>query len=318
MNAGPEAAPAREVIYQDRAVRGPVNAWERLSFSCVRRVLRWHTRLWGLHGLYVACRAFGAVENLVNHKRRRRVGAMLDEVFEGRLDRRRRRRLIREHVMQQRCDKVFYLIADTLTDEQIHARFNIVNRHLLDDALAQGKGCYVMLCHLGAHYVAGLVMASMGYRVAGIRDPREGALQRYLAEMWERRHPDWPRPKVLYSFTFPREIYRLLQDNWALGSALDAARVRDAKLRTAEVRIFGQIRHFLTGTLQIALRCGAPVLQGFVVAEADFAYRLELLGPMADRDDGEETPEKLQGVLQRYADNIAEYARRYPEQVSRV
>ena len=318
MNDSVEAASARESVYQDRAVRGPVNAWERFSFSFVRRVLRLHTRLWGLHGLYAACRAFGAVENLVNYKRRRRVAAMLDEVFEGQLDRRRRRQLIREHVMRQRCDKVFYLIADTLTDEQIHARFNIVNQHLLDDALAQGKGCYVMLCHLGAHYVAGLVMASMGYRVAGIRDPREGALHRYLAEMWERRHPDWPRPKILYSFTFPREIYRLFQENWAVGSALDAARVRDAKLRTAEVRIFGQVRHFLTGTLQIALRCGAPVVQGFVVAEEDFAYRLELLGPMAHPDADEETADRLQAVLQRYADNIAEYARRYPEQVSRV
>ena len=295
-----------------------VSAWERFCFSVMRRLVRAHTHFWGIHGLYLSARAFGTLEYLVNFKRRRRVRRMIETVLQRRLHGPDRRRLVRAHFMRERCDKVFYLIFDYFPTEEARTRFSIANRHLLDEGLAREKGVYVMLCHHGAHHVVGMLMSLSGYRVAGVRDPNEGAVRRYVQELWERRHPDVPRAKVLYSGDFTRPIYRLLKENYALGSALDVSRVRDPRLRTAPVQIFGETRNFLTGTLQIAIRSQSTVVQGVIVAEEDFRYRLELIGPMTDPETCQDTPEVLQQVLQRYADNIAEYARQYPDHVTRV
>jgi lauroyl/myristoyl acyltransferase len=169
-------------------------------------------------------------------------------------------------------------------DGAIRARFEIVNGELLDAGLARGKGVYALLSHHGPHHITGLTMSLMGYRVAGIRDPNEGPLRTYIQSLWTKRHTELTPAKVLYTTDFVRGIYRLLRDNYALGSALDVSRVRDERLKTMPVRIYGEQREFLTGTLQIALRCRAAIVQAFIVAEDGFRYRLEFLGPMADPD----------------------------------
>lgn len=293
--------------------------WEWLSFSAMRRLLRLHMWFWGIGGLYASSRHFGTLEYLINYKRRRRVGQMLDVVLGENLAPSRRRQLIRDHFVRQRCDKVFYLIFDLLDREDVEARFSIVNRHLLDEGLARGKGVYTLLCHHGPHHVSGMIMSLLGYRVGGIRDPNEGAIRRYVQSLWERKYSDLPRPRVLYAGDFVRQVYRLFKDNYGLGSALDVSRKRDPRQKTCPVRIFGEQREFLTGTLQIALRCNAAVLQGFIIASDNFHYRLEFTGPMVDPDgDHAETPERLASIMQQYADNIADYARRYPDHISRA
>lgn len=295
-----------------------VGWWPRLSFSCVRAVLRVLLAVLGLRGLYRFCCLFGTVEYLINYKRRSRVRRMLRKVFGREITRAERRRMIRGHFMRQRCDKAFYLICDMLSSEQVARCFRIVNGALLEAGLARGRGVYVMLCHHGAHHVTGLTMSATGFRVGGVRDPHEGPLRTYMQSMWAKKHPELTPPRIIYSGDFAREIYRLFRDNFVLGSALDVTRVRDARLRTVPVQIFGETRHFLTGTLQIALRCKATVMQGFIVSRDDFEYTLELHGPMVDPATATETPELLADVMQRYADNIAEYARAYPDHITRV
>ena len=297
------------------AAEKPITAWERFSFSCIRAFLRLHLAVWGLHGMYVSSRFFGTLEYLVDYKRRGRVKRMLQAIRGDRLTGKALRRTVREHFIRQRCDKVFYLIFDMLPDDAIRSRFSIVNQQLLDDGLARGKGVYVMLCHHGAHHVIGMLMSSFGYPASGIRAPNEGALRRFIQETWERKHPDWPRLKMLIAGEFVRPVYRLFQSNHVLGSALDAARLRDAHLKTVPITLLGQKREMLTGTLQIAIRCQAVVLQGFIISADDFNYRLELIGPMTDPDSREESPELLTAIMQRYADSIAEYVSRDPEVV---
>jgi lauroyl/myristoyl acyltransferase len=292
--------------------------WQWLSFTCVRGCLRVHLAVWGLGGLEVGCRFFGTLEYAINYKRRRRVRKMLRKVLGEEVSAAELRRRSRAHFVRQRCDKAFYLVCDMLSTEAIRARFEIVNGELLDAGLARGKGVYALLSHHGPHHITGLTMSLMGYRVAGIRDPNEGPLRTYIQSLWTKRHTELTPAKVLYTTDFVRGIYRLLRDNYALGSALDVSRVRDERLKTMPVRIYGEQREFLTGTLQIALRCRAAIVQAFIVAEDGFRYRLEFLGPMADPDRDSESDALLGDVLQRYADNIAAYARRYPEQITRV
>jgi lauroyl/myristoyl acyltransferase len=124
--------------------------------------------------------------------------------------------------------------------------------------------------------------------------------------------------RVLSADAYPRDIYRCFQGGYVLGAALDVHRVRDERKRTACVRLFGQQRDFLVGTVQIALRCGAEVLQGFVVSEKNFQYRLDLLGPLVADPSAADSPERLGEVMQTYADNIESHLRRYPDHLSRV
>jgi lauroyl/myristoyl acyltransferase len=84
--------------------------------------------------------------------------------------------------------------------------------------------------------------------------------------------------------------------------------------------MFGQTREFLTGTLQVALRCGATICQAFVVSRPNFYFRLivnpPLHTPSADRVG--ESPELISALMQKYADGIAAHVREHPDHISRV
>src|SRR4029079_4340923 len=104
---------------------------------------------------------------------------------------------------------------------------------------------------------------------------------------------------------------------YILATALDIGRERGAHLKRAPVTMFGQEHKFLTGTMQIALRCGAPIMQGFVVSRKNFCFRLILKGPLVDPASEQDTPETLQRAMQTYADNIADHIREHPDHISK-
>jgi lauroyl/myristoyl acyltransferase len=313
----PTATPAADSDAR-RAGKKGATAWERFSFSCVRAFLRALLTLTGLRGLYWTCRLFGTAEYLVDYHRRRRVKRFLAVVYGKEFGGAARRRMVREHFMRQRCDKTFYLIFDMLSLEQVQARFRIGNRELLEAGLARGRGVYVMMCHHGAFHIAGMALSALGYRVGGVRDPKEGAVRRFAHELWDKKHPTLPRIRMIFSGDYVRPIYRMFQDNLILGSSLDVARVRDPRLSSVKVNFFGQQRPFLTGTLQIALRCKATVVQGLMTSGDDFCYRLDLVGPMSDPEQASETPELLASVMQRYADNITDFVRKHPDHIHQL
>jgi lauroyl/myristoyl acyltransferase len=171
--------------------------WVRFSFGTMRAVLHAVATVIGLRGLYLVCQGFGTLEYLVNYKRRRRIARMVRTVFGGEIGAAEVRRHVRAHCMRERADKVFYLIFDLLPPERLAERFTIVNRQLLDEGLAHGRGVYSLQCHHGPQHVTGRCMSLLGYRVAGIRDPNEGAIRQYVQYLWERKYPDAPKPRVL-------------------------------------------------------------------------------------------------------------------------
>ena len=103
-----------------------------------------------------------------------------------------------------------------------------------------------------------------------------------------------------------------------LGTALDADRVRGMTLKTMPVQIFGQQREFLTGTMQIALRCGATILQGFLVSGENYTFHVHLSEPLIDPDRKHDEPNVLGEVMQRYADGIEAHVRQYPCHLSKL
>ena len=161
-------------------------------------------------------------------------------------------------------------------------------------------------------------MALMGYRVAGVRDRNEGTIRRYVQEKYEETFPEFRDIRIFFADTYPRDLYRCFQDGFILGSALDVGRDRGAHLRTARVSIFSQEREFLTGTLQIALRCQAPILQGFVVSRKNFYFHLIVKEPLVNPDTERDEPAVVQQAMQQYADNIAAHLMQYPDHISKA
>jgi hypothetical protein len=162
-------------------------------------------------------------------------------------------------------------------------------------------------------------MALLGYKCAGVRDRNEGSLRVYIQDKYTRTFPEYAAVRVLYADTFPRDIYRCFQENRVLGSALDVGRVRGLSLKTCPVHIFGQEREFLTGTLQVALRCRATICQAFVVSRRNFYFRLIVKPPLyVPTDDRGENPALIRELMQKYADGIAEHVRKHPDHISRL
>ena len=275
-------------------------------------------KLLTLDGLYRFGRFFGTLEWCVKYKRRRVFARCLGHIFGAELTPAFRRRQTLAHFRLSRCDKIFYLIMDLLPRDAVLARFHIDNRELLEQGVARGKGVYVTLSHHGAHHVTGLCLALLGYRVAGVRDRKEGSIRRFIQEKYDQKYPEFRKIRFIFSDAYPRDIYRCLNENYTLGSALDVHRPREAHQKTATVTVFGEERKFLTGTVQIALRCGATILQGFVISEPGFHYRFQLLGPLVEPGRSDETPQLLADVMQAYAENVEAYARRHATHITRM
>lgn len=297
-----------------------VSWYDRAKFSIVRWFLSGWAAAFSLKGLYLLGWWFGTIEYLINFKRRARYRAELREVFPEGLTRARESNIVRSYFRRTRCDKLYYLIFDRLPREKLMRRIRFHGRQHLDQALARGHGVYVMLSHHGSHHVAGLLMALLGYSCAGVRDRNEGAIRRYVQEKYAQTFPEFAAIRVLYSNSFPRDIYRCFRENRVVGSALDVNRVRGETLKTCPVRIFGRTREFLTGTLHVALRCKAVICQGFVVSRPNFYFRLILKPPLHVPEPAAPagTPEQIAEIMQMYADGIAEHVREHPDSISRI
>lgn len=297
-----------------------LSALTRLKFMIVRGFLYAWARCFSLTGLYLFGQFFGVCEWAINYKRRRRFHEQLRKVFGPALERGECpdvRWACLHHFTRTRCDKLLYLIFDKLPREKILKRVKFHRREVFDEALARGKGVYVCMSHNGSHHVLILLMALLGYKVAGVRDRNEGALRRYIQERYEDTFPEFRAIRMFFADTYPRALYRCFEEGFILGSALDIGRVRGSRLKTAKVTMFGQEREFLTGTMQIALRCGAPIIQGFVVSRKNFYFRLIPTEPLVDPETEVDEPAILQQAMQKYADNIAAHISRYPCHISK-
>ncbi|UCD28319.1 MAG: hypothetical protein JSV03_14735 [Planctomycetota bacterium] len=292
----------------------------RAKFALVRGFLWAWARCFSLKGLYLFGKFFGTCEWLINYKRRRRFREHLERIFgqsQVQFNKKSIRKACLDHFTRTRCDKLFYLIFDKLPREKIFNRIKFHNREILDEAMERNKGVYFCMSHTGSYHVVILLMALMGYKVAGVRDPNEGNLRRYVQIKYEETFPEFRDIRMFFSDTYPRDIYRCFQDGYILGSALDIGRHRGTHLRTAKVKLFGQEREFLTGPVQIALRCGAPILQGFVISRKNFYFRLVVMGPLTNPDTELDEPEILNDLMQRYADNIADHLTEHPDHISK-
>ncbi len=298
---------------------GPVSWLNRAKFGLVRAFLAGWLKCFGLTGLYRFGRFFGICEWLTRHKLRRRYRRRVRFIFGKKHFRGRElRRLSRAWFTRVRCDKLFYLVFDRIDKEEVLARVEFVGQEHIDAGLARGKGVYAALSHVGTQHIAGMLMALLGYKIAGVRDRKEGALRLHMQEVFANTYPELAAIRIFFADEYPRDLFRCFKENYVLGAGLDVDRERAPHLRRQKVRVFGQDREWLTGTLQIALRCRAPVMPSFVVSLPDYRFRLIAHESVIDPDVDQDEPDVVAKAMQRYADRIEEHVRIYPDHISKV
>ncbi len=311
-------SPAYMVAEPEHADANPIPALVRSKFAVTRAFLWLVVKCTSLTGLYILGRFFGTCEWLVNYKRRRRFQRRMKQVFGKDYDRKEMRAACRSYFMRLRCDKFYYLVFDLLSKEKIIRRTHFPQRELIDASLARGRGVYIVMSHLGAHHVAALLMCFLDYEVAVVRDRNEGSLRRYIQQRLAHRFSEVRAAKMFFADAFPRDLYRWFGNNRLLGSALDSERVRESHLKRMPVKVFGETKEYLTGTIQIALRCKASIHQGFITSKPNFNYEMTVSPPLIDPDTSDDSPDVLQKLMQAYAGNIEAHTRQYPDHISRI
>ncbi|HSP16837.1 MAG TPA: lysophospholipid acyltransferase family protein [Thermoanaerobaculia bacterium] len=115
------------------------------------RVYRWGTRFGALSGKLVRSRDRLAMRNLratFPQRSEKDLRATLDECW--------------RHFGRQ---MLAYVRMQTMTPEEVLARCEIVNREILDNAVAAGHGVILISAHFGSWEVGGLVITSIAKRV---------------------------------------------------------------------------------------------------------------------------------------------------------
>ncbi len=305
---------------QSSAPERPIPLFTCLRIGFVRHFLVGYSRLFGLSGLYRLGRFFGTCEYLVDYRRRGRVHRKLQSLFGDTMPLSERRKHVRRYFMRIRCDKMFYTIMDRIPRGKLLNRIKLKNRHRADDALSRGKGLYVALCHYGSHHVAGLMMALQGYKIAGVRDAKESHVRRYIYQKYRETWPEVADIKLVFTDTFPRVLYRHMQSNGIVASLLDVDRMRGEHLKRYPVKFFGQDREFLAGPVQMALRCGATMIPGYIVSRKNFYYQLIAGEPLIDPDAaaGMTEDQVLEIVMPRYAAGVEAFVREHPDHVMNI
>lgn len=298
----------------------PIPLGTRVRIGFVRGFLVLYAKCFGLSGLYRMGRFFGVLEYLCDYRRRGRVHRKLISLFGDDMSPARRRAVTRRYFCRVRCDKMFYTIMDRIPRGKLLNRIKIRNGHYVDEGLSRGKGVYVALCHYGSHHVAGLMMALRGYKLAGVRDPKESHVRRYIQERYRETFPEVAAMKLVYASSFPRVIYRHMQSNAIVASLLDVDRNRGENTKTHTVTFFGQERQWLTGPVQMAIRCGATIIQGFVVSRKNFYYQLFAIPPLYEPVAGTTVDEEkiIPEVLQKYATAVEQFVREHPDHVMNI
>jgi len=177
-----------------------------------------------------------------------------------------------------RCWKHFgretlaYLKVQTLSLEEIEARCPIVNRHILDDAIAEGKGVLLISAHFGGWEIAGLLLMSIVKNVRMVaRQLDNRLLEADLVKL---------RARTGAEIIDRRKAARLLMRSLAAGGVVvllpdQAVQEREGVL----VPFLGRKAWTTPAPAKMALRYDSPIVFGFCIPHGT-GHRLEFEGPI--------------------------------------
>ena len=176
----------------------------------------------------------------------------------------------------------------------------------LDEAFRHGKGVLLVGTHLGSWEVAGVALASRGYRVSAVSETLGNERINRLAT---RSRAARGIELIPMEYALKR-AYRALRRNEAVGLVTDRPLPQE---EGTPVEFFGQRIAWPSGPAILALRTGARIVTGYLVRSEDDGYVGEILPPIEVESTGDHDAD-VQRVTQEVVRIQEDLIRRYPDQ----
>jgi KDO2-lipid IV(A) lauroyltransferase len=246
----------------------------RVTAMSEEAVHRWGTRLGALAGLVLRGRHRLALRNL-------------RYVYPGRPER-ELRRIANDCWRHFGREALISIQMQNLSLEEVAARCPFVNAHVLEEAIARGKGTVLISAHWGGWEVAGLALMSMVKNVRTVARPLDNELlERELQQIRERTGAE-----VVDRRKAARVLLRGLAENAVAVLLPDQAVLpREGVLAP----FLGHPAWTTPAPAKMALRAGATIVFGFCIPDG-LRHRLEFEEPIradllteAERDPNELT-----------------------------
>lgn len=156
--------------------------------------------------------------------------------------------------------------------EFIQEHVILENQHLLDAALARGKGVIIMTAHIGNWELGGLAMGRLGYSLTAIALPHR---EKSVDELFNQQRAAGGVTVAPASMAIRRCI-RTLKDNGIVALLAD----RDFSATGDPVPFFGRDTMIPRGPAMFAYRTGAAVLPMVFRREGEEHFRLVIHEPL--------------------------------------
>jgi Kdo2-lipid IVA lauroyltransferase/acyltransferase len=181
----------------------------------------------------------------------------------------------------------------------------VENLHILDQALAGGKGVIALTGHFGNWELMGAYMAQRGYPIKAIGAPLDNPwMDRLVVEM---------RNRAGYANIMrgegARAIIRALKAGHVLAMLID----QDTKVNGVFVDFFGHKAHTAVGPVVLAQRFEIPVIPVFMRMKPDRTYHIECFPEIPLFASGDKETDILKNT-QKCSDIYETVIRKHPEQ----
>jgi KDO2-lipid IV(A) lauroyltransferase len=180
----------------------------------------------------------------------------------------------------------------------------LVRYDVFDRILQEGRGCIVIIGHLGNWEIGGLASTLAGYPLRSLARPIDNPwineyLMRYRSQTGQHMIP---RDRAL------GEMIRVLQRNGMLVVQVD----QDARQVGVYVNFFGRPASTHRAPATLSLKYNAPIVLVNTYREGllNYAVCTEPIYPAAYRD----LPDPVKALTQAYSDRFEECVRQHPEQ----
>jgi len=192
---------------------------------------------------------------------------------------------------------------DRYDSQRIRGMVQLKNGEAFAQALEGGKGAILFTGHFGNWELLGAAIAAHGYPIHVMVGRQSNPLVDEVIIDLRRRQVTG----TIRRDTGLKKVFRALSDNQFVAIVGDQDAGRDG----AFVDFLGRPASTARGPALFAVRCGAPIIAGFIHRKAPGEYLAEILPPMRP-DPSLDGDAAVVDLIQRYSDALADAVREHP------
>jgi KDO2-lipid IV(A) lauroyltransferase len=197
-----------------------------------------------------------------------------------------------------------YMRFPALDSKTVLESCELVNRHLLDEALASGRGGVLVAGHFGNWELMGAYLARLGYPIYFL----VGEQRNRLVDDVMNKHRERMGIRIIHRGIAVRGVIRALRDNGFVAMLSD----QDARSAGEFVEFFGRPASTFQGPAVFALKTGASIFFGGPIRIANGRHRVVIERFDVEGLDGV-TPENVRLLTQAYTSALERIVRRHPD-----